>query len=298
MNSIKLYIQTFRPRTLPLSVSGIILGSLLAASGGHFNVWTFILALFTTLSLQILSNISNELGDAQKGTDTADRKGPAYVLLSGALTKKDFKYLIIVFSLLSIVFGNLLVYNSLDYFFSKEGLIMLAFGGLAIIASITYTLGEKPYGYKGWGDLFVFVFFGLLSTLGVYFLQSGQFPLLLLLPASACGFLITGVLNLNNIRDMETDKINRITVPLLLGERKAKIYHHLLVYGAFVLILIYNLLKASAWPQYLYLLLLPLAVFHLNRVRSLKDKELDSQLPVLVLLTILFCLVVGFTSFL
>ncbi|MDD3431976.1 MAG: 1,4-dihydroxy-2-naphthoate octaprenyltransferase [Bacteroidales bacterium] len=298
MKSIKLYIQTFRPRTLPLSVSGIILGSLLAASEGHFNVWTFILAILTTLCLQILSNISNELGDAQKGTDTADRKGPAYVLLSGALTQKDFKHLILLFSLLSVVFGSLLLYLSLDFFFSNEGLIMLAFGGLAIIASITYTLGRNPYGYKGWGDLFVFVFFGLLSTLGVYFLQSGQVPLLLLLPASACGFLITGVLNLNNIRDMETDKINRITLPLLLGSRKAKIYHNLLVYGAFVLTLIYNLLKGPAWPQYLFLLLLPLAVFHLHRVRTLNDKALDPQLPILVLLTILFSLVLGFTSFL
>lgn len=298
MKSIKLYIQTFRPRTLPLSVSGIVLGSLLAASEGYFNIWTFVLAILTTLSLQILSNISNELGDAQKGTDTADRKGPAYVLLSGALTQKDFKYLIIVFGLLSVVFGSMLVYNSLDYFFSKEGLIMLAFGGLAIIASITYTLGRNPYGYKGWGDLFVFVFFGLLSTLGVYFLHCGQVPFLLLLPASACGFLISGVLNLNNIRDMETDKINRITLPLLLGRRKAKIYHNLLVYGAFALMLIYNLIKGLNWPQYLFITLLPLAVFHLHRVRKLNDGLLDPQLPVLVLLTILFCLVVGFTSFL
>jgi 1,4-dihydroxy-2-naphthoate octaprenyltransferase len=218
MKSIKLYIKTFRPRTLPLSVSGIVLGSLLAASEGHFNVRIFILAILTTLSLQILSNVSNELGDAQKGTDTADRKGPAYVLLSGALTQKDFYRLIAIFGLLSVVFGSLLVYVSLDYFFSKEGLIMLAFGGLAVLASITYTLGKNPYGYKGWGDLFVFLFFGLLSTLGSYFLQCGQLPLLLLLPASACGFLITGVLNLNNIRDMETDKINRITLPLVLGK--------------------------------------------------------------------------------
>jgi len=298
MKSIKLYIKTFRPRTLPLSVSGIVLGSLLAASKGYFNVLIFILAILTTLCLQILSNVSNELGDAQKGTDTADRKGPAYVLLSGALTQKDFYRLIAIFGLLSVVFGSLLVYVSLDYFFSKEGLIMLAFGGLAILASITYTLGKNPYGYKGWGDLFVFVFFGLLSTLGSYFLQCGQLPLLLLLPASACGFLITGVLNLNNIRDMETDKINRITLPLVLGKPKAKIYHHLLVYGAFVLILIYNLLKGLAWPQYLFLLLLPLAAFHLNRVRALNDEALDRQLPVLVLLTILFSLIVGFTSFL
>ena len=298
MKSIKLYIKTFRPRTLPLSVSGIVLGSLLAASEGHFNVRIFLLAILTPLSLQILSNVSNELGDAQKGTDTADRKGPAYVLLSGALTQKDFYRLIAIFGLLSVVFGSLLVYVSLDYFFSKEGLIMLAFGGLAILASITYTLGKNPYGYKGWGDLFVFLFFGLLSTLGSYFLQCGQLPLLLLLPASACGFLITGVLNLNNIRDMETDKINRITLPLVLGKPKAKIYHHLLVYGAFVLILIYNLLKGLAWPQYLFLLLLPLAVFHLSRVRALNDGALDRQLPVLVQLTILFSLIVGFTSFL
>lgn len=298
MKPLPLYIQSFRPRTLPLSVSGIILGSLLAASEGYFNTWIFLLAILTTLCLQILSNISNELGDAQKGTDTAERKGPAYLLLTGALSVKDFKWMIAVFTFLSMLFGSLLLYSSMDVLFSRQGLLMLAFGGLAIIASITYTLGKNPYGYQGWGDLFVFVFFGLLSTLGVYFLQSGQVPLLLLLPASACGLLITGVLNLNNIRDMETDKINRITLPLLLGEGKAKIYHHFLVYGAFVLILIYNILQGLAWPQYLFLLLLPLALFHLHRVSSLREAALDAQLPVLVLLTILFCLVVGFTSFL
>lgn len=298
MKRVTYYIAAFRLRTLPLSISGILLGSLLAASAGSFNWLTFVLAIFTTLSLQILSNISNELGDSLKGTDTDDRQGPIYGLFAGTLSRRDFYAMITLFVVLSAIFGLWLLYVSFDVFFSFDGMLMLLFGGLAIIAALTYTLGKKPYGYVGLGDIFVFIFFGLLSTVGSYFLMTGRIDRMVFLPASAAGFLITGVLNINNIRDRETDVKTRITIPVMLGDRKAKIYHDCLIIGAFIAMLIFNFFKGAEIQEYLFLLLLPLFIKHLILVKKLSGKPLDKQMPVLVLLTLFFVLVVSVGWFL
>lgn len=298
MKRVKYYIAAFRLRTLPLSISGILLGSLLAASAGSFNWLTFVLAIFTTLSLQILSNISNELGDSLKGTDTDDRQGPIYGLFAGTLSRRDFYAMITLFVVLSAIFGLWLLYVSFDVFFSFDGMLMLLFGGLAIVAALTYTLGKKPYGYVGLGDIFVFIFFGLLSTVGSYFLMTGRIDRMVFLPASAAGFLITGVLNINNIRDRETDVKTRITIPVMLGDRKAKIYHDCLIIGAFIAMLIFNFFKGAEIQEYLFLLLLPLFIKHLIQVKKLSGKPLDKQMPVLVLLTLFFVLVVSVGWFL
>ena len=290
MKRVSSYIAAFRLRTLLLSMTGVLLGMLLAVGDGAFRILPFILALTTTLCLQILSNISNELGDTLHGTDTEERQGAIYPLQNGELTIGDYRRMIVWFVILSIVSGTALVATSFDILFSREGIFMLVLGGCAILAAMGYTLGRRPYGYRGWGDLFVFIFFGLVSTSGSNFLMTGQMDWNVLLPASACGFLTVGVLNVNNIRDMETDRINRVTIPIIIGERRAKIYQIFCETLPFVLLTVYCVLEDSAWPAYLFWLLLPVVVLHLRAVWRESGRALDARLPQLVLLTAVICL--------
>ena len=185
MDKIKAYIISFRLRTLPLSLSGIVLGILMAAKVVHLNVSVVFLLITTTLCLQILSNLANELGDALKGTDNSDRVGPMRSLQVGALTKKDLLNSIYVFILLSVVSGVGLLYFALDSLFSEQGLLFLFLGAAAILCAILYTVGRYAFGYRGLGDLFVFLFFGWVSTIGAYILCGAPWTLWMFLPASA-----------------------------------------------------------------------------------------------------------------
>lgn len=292
MSKAKYYIASFRLRTLPLSLSGIFLGTLLAKADGFFHTLPFVFAVATTLCLQILSNLANELGDLQKGTDNAERLGPIRSIQSGALTLTEFKRTIIVFVLLSVISGSVLVYTAFDSLFSWDGIIMLLLGGAAIIAAIKYTVGKNAYGYHGLGDLFVFLFFGLLSVMGAYFLMAHQINALLLLPASAIGLLSTGVLNLNNMRDVDNDRAcGKRTIPVLIGVHKAKIYHFILIIGAFVCMSSYVFLHDHTPSDFLFLLTLPLFIFHLVKVTKNQGRSLDPQLKVLSLSTLLFAIV-------
>ena len=235
MSKIKYYIASFRLRTLPLSLSGIFLGTLLAASEGYFNWAPFLLAVVTTLCLQILSNLANELGDLQKGTDNEERLGPIRSIQSGALSLKEFKRTILLFVLLSVLSGTALVSTAFESLLSTDGLIMLMLGAASIVAAIKYTVGKNAYGYHGLGDVFVFLFFGLLSVCGAYFLMTHRLSISIFLPATAVGLLSTGVLNLNNMRDIENDRLcGKRTLPVILGISKAKVYHFCLIIGAFV----------------------------------------------------------------
>lgn len=292
MSKAKYYIASFRLRTLPLSLSGIFLGTLLAKADGFFHTLPFVFAVATTLCLQILSNLANELGDLQKGTDNAERLGPIRSIQSGALTLTEFKRTIIVFVLLSVISGSVLVYTAFDSLFSQDGIIMLLLGGAAIIAAIKYTVGKNAYGYHGLGDLFVFLFFGLLSVMGAYFLMAHQINALLLLPASAIGLLSTGVLNLNNMRDVDNDRAcGKRTIPVLIGVHKAKIYHFILIIGAFVCMSSYVFLHEHTPSDFLFLLTLPLFIFHLIKVTNNQGRSLDPQLKVLSLSTLLFAII-------
>lgn len=292
MSKAKYYIASFRLRTLPLSLSGIFLGTLLAKADGFFHTLPFVFAVATTLCLQILSNLANELGDLQKGTDNAERLGPIRSIQSGALTLTEFKRTIIVFVLLSVISGSVLVYTAFDSLFSRDGIIMLLLGGAAIIAAIKYTVGKNAYGYHGLGDLFVFLFFGLLSVMGAYFLMAHQINALLLLPASAIGLLSTGVLNLNNMRDVDNDRAcGKRTIPVLIGVHKAKIYHFILIIGAFVCMSSYVFLHEHTPSDFLFLLTLPLFIFHLLKVTNNQGRSLDPQLKVLSLSTLLFAII-------
>lgn len=274
---LKKYIPSLRLRTLPLSMSGIILGTGLARP--NIDWYVFCWAILTTLSLQILSNLSNELGDAQRGTDQEQQSRSAYGLQSGALTLQEMKRMIVLFIFLSIVFGLALVLTAFDTFLCVESAVFLGLGALAIVGAMTYTLGKHNYGYKGWGDVGVFLFFGLVSTMGGYYLQTKTMTAEVVLAAVAIGMPIVGVLNLNNIRDMDNDlKHGKRTFASRLGKTGGKLYHLCLLTACFVLFL--------CLQKFWVLCALPVIVWHVRYIFRHEGHELDLQMPVLMFTTI------------
>lgn len=291
---LQYYIKAMRLRTLPLSLGGVSLGVLLAAAGHPVQAGTVLSLILTTLSLQILSNISNELGDFLRGTDTEDRQGPEYGLASGKLSVHGIRVQMWIFVGLCMVFGLSMIRLSQGTLFSATSLGLTVLGAAAIWAAMHYTLGRNPYGYRGLGDLFVFLFFGLVAVIGAYFITAGTLDSgLLLLPAAAVGAFSVAVLNVNNIRDLKTDAGKRTTVALQLGERRAKTYQTCLIAGGWICMLAYSLLQPFNLWHFLYLPTLPLYLKHLQLVRTRSDRGLDPALPLLTLSTLLFCLLAG-----
>lgn len=294
MNKFKAVVFSMRLRTLPLSLAGVVLGLMLALRYHDATPWLIVWLLLTTVCLQILSNLSNELGDYLRGTDGAQREGPQYSLAQGALKVTDFKRIIAVFIGLCCVFGAAMIWTSFGTFFSWQPTLLLLLGVASIWAAMHYTLGKNPYGYRGLGDVFVFLFFGLVSAMGAYFVVAHTLDSpLLLLPASAIGCFSVGVLNVNNIRDMESDADHRITVPLKIGSRKAKIYQTALIVAGWICILAYTLANYTSGWNLLYLATLPLYALHLNMVWKRNGKDLDPALPLLVITTFVFSLLAG-----
>lgn len=282
-----------RLRTLPLSTGGVLLGILLATADYKVDVRVAALIVLTTVFLQILSNLSNELGDVLHGTDTQDRKGPQYGLNSGVLSIGEMKFLIGLAVVLCIVSGTAMTLLSFGTLWDMTSILVLLLGAAAIMGAMKYTLGRRPYGYRGLGDFYVFLFFGLVAVLGSYFVAAHTLFLRLLLPGAAVGCFSVGVLNVNNIRDMETDAPNRVTVAIRLGERNAKIYQAVLVVLGWVFMLVYCQLRMFSWWHFLFVATLPLYVLHLAGVFRRSGRELDPMLPLLVISTFLFCLLAG-----
>jgi len=295
MSKTKAWIHAFRLRTLPLALSNIFLGSLLAVADGGFSLKIFLLATLTTLFLQILSNLANDLGDSISGADNEERVGPQRAVQSGVISKKEMIQMVIVFVIFSLISGLWLLWEGLQFLTYTQGFIMLGLGILAIGAAINYTVGKNPYGYSGFGDLFVFLFFGLLGVLGTYFLHIGSLHWMLILPASAVGLLSVGVLNLNNLRDEQNDaKSGKKTLVVILGRKRAKIYHVFLVGSAMILACIYTYLHWVSPYQLLFVLSVPFLIRNMIRViKNHKPKELDPELKRLALSTLLFSLTFG-----
>ena len=271
------YIQSLRLRTLPLSVSGIILGTGLAYP--QVNGLVFALAICTTLSLQILSNLSNELGDAIKGTDTNQQGREAYGLQAGTITMQQMRNMILLFIGLCIVFGTALIWTAFGTLFGEQSWVFLGLGALAIIGAIKYTLGKHSYGYIGLGDLGVFLFFGLLSTIGGYYLQTQTLTTEIVVLGAAIGMPCVGVLNLNNIRDMQHDiEFGKRTLASLLGPIGARIYHTALLVGCLTIMV--------ACDHYWTLAILPLWIWHLWFVWT-HHQKLDKQMPILMFSTLI-----------
>lgn len=300
MNKLLVWTQAFRLRTLPLALSSAILGSFLAYADGKFVLPVFILTLSTTLFLQILSNLANDFGDSIHGTDNSNRLGPERTVQSGKISKTEMKRLIAVFVILSFLSGSLLIYFGLRN--SKSWLIVLYFllGIASIAAAIKYTMGKNPYGYRGFGDLFVFVFFGLVGVCGTYYLHTQQFNLQLLLPAASVGLLSAGVLNLNNMRDIENDAASgKKTLVVRMGSEHAKIYHTSLIVLALVLSIIFVIETWQSIYQLMFLLsVFPLG-FHLYEVfKNHVPQKLNNQLKVLALTTFFFSVMYSLGIFL
>ena len=295
MSKVRAYITSFRLRTLPLSLSGVLLGSLLAASDGYFKTTTFVWAMLTTVALQILSNLANEVGDLTKGTDNEHRLGPIRSAQSGALSMREMVQAMIVFGVIAIITGSLLIYEAFRDLLNWKSIALFIAGGASIVAAIKYTVGDNAYGYRGLGDLFVFIFFGVVSVMGSYFAMSGVLPWICVLPAAAIGFLSSGVLNMNNIRDIENDSVcGKRTIPVILGIQGAKIYHFVITLLAVICLVLYSMLHSAGWTGYLFLLTLPLLVMHLKSVYRGEGRALDSQLKFLSITTLLIALLLGF----
>lgn len=283
-----------RLRTLPLSAAGVLLGLMLACADYQVPVSVIVLTVTTAVFLQILSNVSNELGDALSGTDGDLRQGPDYPLMQGKLSVRDFKTMIWIYAVCSCVSGLILVRVSFGTFFSLESLMLIILGAMAISSAMRYTLGSSPYGYKGLGDLYVFLFFGLVSVLGSYFVAAHTVKTwLLFLPAVSIGTFSMGVLNVNNMRDMNTDAATRKTIPVRIGLHKAKIYQTILILCGWSAMVLYSAFRFFDPFHYLFLLSLPLFLVHLLQVWKSEGSKLDRALPLLSISTLLFSILSG-----
>ena len=295
MGNFSSWINAARLRTLPLSISGIIVGTTIAVQQGHFNIVIFSLALCTTLGLQILSNLANDYGDGVKGTDNENRVGPARAIQSGLISAKEMKQGIWITSIATMILAVMLIYVAFGNENFLSALVFFALGLAGIVAAIKYTVGDNAYGYRGLGDVFVFIFFGLVAVYGSYFLYTLEFNWLVVLPAFAIGFLSAGVLNLNNMRDRDSDaKSGKNTLVVKMGAGRSKNYHYFLIIGASFCLVIFSVFTADSWSDFLYLIgFIPLFL-HLKRVvENGNPMLLDPELKILALTTFFISILFG-----
>lgn len=295
MTHLQSWLHAFRLRTLPLAFSSIILGAFLAASESRFNSSIFMLALLTTLFLQILSNLANDYGDYVKGTDNAERIGPKRSVQAGLISVSAMKRALFLFSFLSLGSGIALLYVSGAFSDPRVFFLFLGLGILCIIAAITYTVGKNAYGYSGFGDISVLLFFGLVGVLGTHFLMTKHFTASNILLAFANGLLATGVLNLNNLRDIENDRNSgKNSIPVLIGFEAGKKYHFALISAAFTFIGLYCVLFLSGFAKLGFLLLLPVFLLHIKAVyKTRENKKLDPFLKQLAMTSLLSTFYIG-----
>ncbi len=313
MQKVKAWISAARLRTLPLSISGIIVGAALGfdascldigsslslesamCTGAFYQSPLFWLAILVTIGFQVLSNFANDYGDGIKGTD-ANREGEKRMVASGLITPKQMKLGMIITSVLTMFIASLLIFGA---FGNEHFILAFIFFNLAIaaiIAAVKYTVGDNAYGYSGFGDIFVYLFFGLLSVLGSYFLFAKTLSWDMLLPATAVGLFSVAVLNLNNMRDIYNDaKVSKNTLVVKLGSTKAKQYHYFLLIAGMLSALAYTILNYHSVLQFLYII--AFIPFLINCITVYKNKEprlLDSQLKVIALSTFAFSVLFAF----
>ena len=287
------WIKAARLRTIPLSVSGILIGSFATYPKDLFNIFIFLLAICTTISYQVLSNFANDFGDGIRGTDK-NRIGPERILQSGLISPMQMKSGIKIAAFISFVFTVTLIIVS----FKNEFLNILTFlflGILAIFSAIKYTMGENAYGYFGFGDFFVFIFFGIVSVLGSNYLFNSELSLDLLLPSLTIGCLSVGVLNLNNMRDLENDKKSKKnTIAVKLGPDKARIYHYFLICISMINVLIFHFKTetSSYFHHFFVIAIIIILIYHIFQVYTVSElKGFDKLLKPLVLTTFFYSII-------
>lgn len=295
MASLKTWIRAARPRTVLLSLSGVLMGgSMAVAETPQTSLSTLAFCAITAVLLQILSNLANDYGDYKKGVDNVHRTGPQRTLQSGALTERQMRIGIAITALLAFISGALLI-----FFFARltwsELLVFAALGIAAVLAALLYTLGKHPYGYRGLGDLFCFIFFGWVAVAGTFYLATKTIDFTILLPATALGCCSNAVLNINNMRDYENDKaLGKNSLVVKMGLKNAFVYHVTLITLPFVCLTVYLILKHEPFYTYAFWLLSPLFVKDLITIHKQLEREVpDRLLPRQVLHTLLLTLVFG-----
>ncbi|MDU1905427.1 MAG: 1,4-dihydroxy-2-naphthoate octaprenyltransferase [Dysgonomonas sp.] len=276
MASINSWISALRPRTLFLAVASAICGNGIAYTTGRFNILICILTILTATFLQLLSNMANDLGDYQHGTDiTGERVGPTRTVQSGAITPKEMKTAIAIAMFFSLVIGGLLIYEASQFMNVWYMLLFLFLGMMSVWAAIKYTAGHNPYGYKGLGDIFAFVFFGLVAVVGTFFLHVHKMTPQPWLPAIGIGLFTAAVLNVNNMRDMDNDQNSgKMTLAIRLGYSKAKLYHAFLTFGGIACFSIYSIIYSTQWYQYIYLITSLFFILIFFNIYKTTDKKL------------------------
>lgn len=293
-NNIKPWISSLRLKTLPLALSAILLGNTLAYWQQHFNLWIMLLTVITAALLQILSNLANDYGDGIKGTDKIDRVGPLRGIQQGLINLQQLRVALIINIMLCLISGLTLLILACNTYTEFGQFILLGF--LSIVAAMTYTIGKKPYGYIGLGDISVLVFFGLVSILGSYYLQTKELPFYLIYPAVGCGLLSVGVLNINNLRDAKSDKLNnKRTFIVLIGTKAGCYYHAVLIILAYLLLAHFSFYYLHSMWSYLFLFIIPLACRHIYNVFKFRATNvMSSQLIAMIriaMLTTLFYII-------
>jgi len=289
LSKIAAWANAARLRTLPLSISGIVVGAALANHYGTSDIVIFILALCTTITFQITSNFANDYGDGVKGTDNEDRVGPKRTLQSGLLSRKELKQGIVISIAISLILILAVLYFSFGIKNIEYFLLFIFLGCLSIWAAVKYTVGKSAYGYKGLGDIFVFIFFGILAVLGTLFLHTKFLTSFAWLPAITIGALSTGVLNLNNLRDYQSDKkANKNTLIVKMGLKKGKKYHYSLLIIGFLCMLTFIILTYNVWYDFVSIIAFIPIFIHLRKVYYTEDTTLlDPELKKLALSTFL-----------
>ena len=271
------------------------MGACFAHYNGRFDIGILLLAIALAIALQILSNLANDYGDGVKGTDNENRVGPVRAIQSGAISPDEMFEAIRMNILVVIALTVMLLFVAFGSKYILYTIVFFLLAGLSVYAALKYTIGESAYGYQGRGDLFVFLFFGFVSVMGSYFLFTKQIDHHINLPSIAIGLLSVGVLNLNNMRDLETDRAsNKMTLAVKIGKDRAKTYHLALVVGAMLLAVVFSILYFSSFFNFLYLLsFIPLAAHIKAIIKAKTPQDFDSQLKVLSLSTCLFALLLG-----
>jgi len=295
MKNFSIWISSMRLRTLPLSLSGIILASCFAVYNGFFQSRICVLAVLTTLSFQILSNLANDYGDGVKGTDSKDRIGPKRAIQSGKISPEEMFNAIKINVLISICLSTALIYSAFGV--KNFGLTLTFFllGTLSVIAAIRYTVGKNAYGYKALGDVFVFIFFGLVSVIGCYVLYAKKINHVVFLPAITIGLLSAAVLNLNNMRDITSDtKSKKETLAVKLGLTKAKKYHNSLIVSAILLSTLFSILYYTSPYNLIFMVTYMPLFMHLKTINNISDSKLfDPELKKIALTTFLLAILMG-----
>ena len=280
-NRIQPWISAFRPRTLFLAAAGVILGSGLALHVGKLDITTASLTLITALLLQLLSNLANDLGDYVKGTDrTGNRVGPTRSVQSGKITPLQMKKTIAITTLITMFSGLVLLLRLFHIIGLVVIILFLLVGALSLLSALFYTLGKRPYGYKGWGDFFAFLFFGPIAVIGTYYLQTQTVDFRALFPSIGMGLLSAMILNVNNMRDIQNDALsNKLTIAVRLGLKNAKIYHTSMMVVMFMCFLTYSFMYASdPWYRFGYIVVYAFQIVILTQIFKKEGKVLDPYL--------------------